>query len=148
MLVSVSTGAEAAERCTLHDGKKVACPVLTDKQLEAARDAFGAEADGMGAIAVYLRAPGHIPPYPAVGAEVIPPVDSVSSPYYEAGESWSQVGQTGESGAALLFGIPAEPTRTVSFGVLASGGSLYETIHGVPVASAATTFLTVDLLGI
>ncbi len=50
LVASFSTNAMAAEkRCELHDGKKVACPVLSDKDLEAALNSFGSEADSMGA---------------------------------------------------------------------------------------------------
>lgn len=48
LLATAATGAKAEEaRCTLHDGKKVVCPVHSDADLQAAEDAYGKEAETM-----------------------------------------------------------------------------------------------------
>ena len=105
-------------------------------------DLVGVEPDQSSGIVTYLVENDG----PAIGAEIFQPTAGTFPPFYEDGSAtdWNQVGLTGNSGAALLFGV-LTVNPTVSFNAANNGGSVFRTVSGVPVAADTTSFVWVDL---
>ncbi len=100
------------------------------------------EAPNQGAAAVYITQNLTA----AVGAEVVQPVGSVYSPFYDRDGGpldFSVQGLSGDKGAALLFGVPV-PVDETSYTVIGSGGSPLVDVP-LDVLDATTTVSFVNL---